>query len=186
MTLMEKKNRLLIVSGPSGSGKTSIARRVMENEVVSFTTRAMRPGEVDGIDYVYITEERFKELYASNGLAEYTTYYGNASYGITMEELTSKLAKGDAFVIVDVVGKQQLEQLYDNTVSVFVWMPFVEEAIARMRKRGDAEELIQKRLRTYEEEIANFPQYDYLIDNTGSFGDAVEAFKAIVGGKFDS
>jgi guanylate kinase len=180
------KNRLYIISGPSGSGKSSIARAVMDNEIISFTTRAPRPGEVNGRDYIFISEDEFQYLYNNNGLAEHTSYYGSANYGITMEELMTKLSKGDAFVVVDIVGKEQLEKLWDNTLSIFVFMPYTDVAISRMIRRGDSKENIEKRLRTYEEEIANFPQYDVLLDNCGDFQTAVEGFKRIVGGYFDS
>jgi guanylate kinase len=156
----------------------------MDNEIVSFTTREPRQGEVEGVDYQFISQEKFDELYNSNGLAEHTTYYGSASYGITMEELTSKLAKGDAFVIVDVVGKRQLEELWDNTTSIFVFQPYPKIAIKRMELRGDSKEAIKKRLVTYEEEIANFPEYDVLLYNVGQIESAISGFEKLVSNKF--
>lgn len=174
-------NTLFIISAPSGAGKSKIAKSVMKNEIVSFTTRAPREGEVHGIDYLFIRQEEFDRLLANGGLAEYTTYYGNASYGITMNELTSKLEKGDAFVIVDVVGMEQLKKLHPKTVTIFIQVP-TEMLEGRMRKRGDSEELIAKRLRTVEQEQENFYLYDYVIDNSGKLEDAIEAFKTIVGG----
>jgi guanylate kinase len=179
-------SKLFIISGPSGSGKSSIARAVMTNEVVSFTTRQPRAGEVNGRDYIFISQEKFDYLLNSNGLAEYTTYYGNASYGITMDELRYRLEKGDAFVVVDIVGKRQLEEIYPNTVSVFVWVPYAGILENRMMSRGDSWENIQKRAKTMDEENNNFYEYDYLIDNTGNFEDSIEAFKAIVSGEFDT
>jgi guanylate kinase len=180
------KNTLFIISGPSGSGKSSIARKAMDNEVISFTTRAPREGEVNGKDYVFLKEWEFDAMFKEGRIAEYTTYYGTASYGITMDELTSKLEKGDAFVVVDVFGKGQLENLYPKTVSIFIYCPYSAMLENRMMARGDSWENILKRMKNYDEEMENFYLYDYLLDNTGSFEDAVSSFKAIVGGSFDS
>lgn len=184
--MVKSKNRLFIITGPSGSGKTTIARSVMTNEIISFTTRSPRKGEIDGVDYIYITNEKFNELYDSGGLAEHTDYYGTAKYGITMEELKGKLSKGDAFVVVDVIGKEALEEIYDNTLSIFIFSPDSDVAFKRMSDRGDNEEQISRRLASYEEEIENFPLYDVLLDNIGNLGRAVEGFRKIVGGEFDS
>lgn len=177
---MQSKNILFIVSGPSGSGKTTTMRNAMDNEIISFTTRAKRDGEEDGIDYLYITEEEFQALVDHGGIAESTTYYGTASYGITLSELLEKLDKGDAFVIVDVVGKAQLEALYPNTVSIFFSIS-KETAIARMKLRGDSDESINKRLMSFEEELENFYLYDYIIDNENSKNQALQAVNYIVG-----
>lgn len=171
---MQSKNILYIVSGPSGSGKTTTMRKAMSNEVVSFTTRDRRYGEIAGVDYVYITQQEFDSLMQSGGIAEHTTYYGTASYGITMEELTGKLEKGNAFVIVDVVGKEQLEKLYPNTISIFFNLS-KETAVKRMKERGDTQEAINKRLKSFDEELDNFYLYDYVIDNENTHKEAIAA-----------
>jgi guanylate kinase len=181
MELNQLNSKLFLLSGPSGTGKTSIARSVMKNEIVSFTTRQPRQGEVDGKDYNFISESEFIKLRNNDGLAEWTNY-SSSYYGVTMNELKSKLMTGDAFCVVDVLGIRNYKKLYHNCVSVFVWMPFLDVAESRMRLRGDSEENIKKRLRTYEEEINNFHEYDVLLDNTNSFQDAVEGFKHIIGG----
>jgi guanylate kinase len=180
--LNKLNSKLYLISGPSGSGKSSIARTVMNNEVISFTTRAPRPGEVNGSDYLFISDAEFDLLYRNNGLAEYTDYYGTAKYGITMSELVGRLRKGNAFVVVDVVGKRQLQSMYHNCLSIFMWMPYIDKAETRMRLRGDSEENIQKRLKTYSEELNNFSEYDILLDNNGSFQMAVQGFDYLVRG----
>jgi guanylate kinase len=151
----------------------------MDNEIISFTTRAKRDGEEEGIDYLFITQEEFDALMKEGRIAEHTTYYGSASYGITMDELEGKLAKGDAFVVVDVVGKKQLEELYPNTTSVFFRINEMT-AIKRMQRRGDSAENIAKRLKTYGEEIDNYYLYDYIVENEGNHADTIESVRLII------
>jgi guanylate kinase len=172
-------NKLIIISGPSGSGKSTIAKSAMDNEVVSFTTRPPRPGEINGKDYVFMSQEEFDKLLHNNGLAEYTTYYGNASYGITLDELHGKLEKGHAFVIVDVIGLVQLKKLWDNTASVFI-MTSEAKARKRMNERGDSAQRIEDRLKTYGIEQENFYLYDYVLDNNNTLAEAIEGMKNIL------
>jgi guanylate kinase len=136
----------------------------MQNEIVSFTTREKRPGEIEGKDYIFISNEEFESMRDSGKIAEYTTYYGSASYGITMEEINKKLSKGPAFVVVDIEGKKQLEEIYDNTTSIFIYTS-PEEAEQRMIRRGDKPENIAKRLATFKKELENMEFYDYAIEN---------------------
>lgn len=157
------KNRLFLVSGASGSGKTTLMRSVMDRELTSFTTRQMRTGEVDGKDYIFITREEFNQLKANNGLAESTEYSGNY-YGLTMQEMESKLSTGDCFFICDVHGMRQMKDLYDNCVSIFIYSER-EDIKNRMLARGDNVEAVEKRLNTYEQEIENALYYDYVIVN---------------------
>jgi guanylate kinase len=151
----------------------------MKNEVISFTTRRKRPGEVEGVDYTYITQEKFDNLFNSGGLAEYTTYFGNASYGITMDELIGKLSRGDAFVIVDAFGMEQLKKLYAEHVTVFIRTD-PREAVRRMMLRGDSDESIAKRLKTFEEELNSYYLYDYILENTGSLLESLDGMRAIL------
>ncbi|WP_276314492.1 guanylate kinase [Paenibacillus xylanexedens] len=167
------------MSGPSGSGKTSLMRRIMSNEVVSFTTRAPRPGEVEGVDYTYIDKNTFEELLKNDGLAEFATY-GDESYGITAEEFSNKIARGNAFAIVNIDGKEQLERLWENTVSIFVYTSG-EEAKGRMVNRGDADASVAKRLSTFTDELNNMSFYDYVVENpNGDFEKTIETIKEIL------
>lgn len=161
--LNPSKPILYVISGPSGSGKTSNIREVMTNEVVSFTTRPRREGEIDGFDYVFTSLEEVDRLEASGELVERVSYAGN-SYGISKDELFGKLATEDAFVIVDYHGFQQVRELYDNYVSIFFSID-VEDARNRMLERGDKPEAIEGRLKTYEKELSNQQYYDYVIRN---------------------
>lgn len=181
-TLDPTKPILYVISGPSGSGKTSNIRQVMTNEVVSFTTRPPREGEVDGFDYIFTTVEEVDRLEASGELVERVSYAGN-SYGISKDELYGKLATEDAFVIVDYHGFQQVRELYENYVSIFFSID-VEDARNRMLERGDKPDVIEGRLKTYETELKNQQHYDYVIQNEyGKQAETVQKLKDIIFGK---
>lgn len=176
------KSVLYVMSGPSGSGKTTSIRQVMDNEVVSFTTRDKRVGEVEGVDYIFTTVEEIDRLEQEGLIVERVLYAGN-SYGISKVELDEKLAKGDAFVVVDFHGYQQLQELYDNNVGVFLEID-VEDARERMIARGDREELIESRLKTYEVELKNADHYDYvLLNEKGKQDVTVEDLRKIINGE---
>lgn len=184
-TLDPTKPILYVISGPSGSGKTSNIRQVMTNEVVSFTTRPPREGEVDGFDYVFTTVEEVDHLEASGELVERVSYAGN-SYGISKDELYGKLATEDAFVVVDYHGFQQVRELYENYVSIFFSID-VEDARNRMLERGDKPDVIEGRLKTYETELKNQQHYDYVIQNEyGKQAETVQKLKDIIFGKNQS
>lgn len=165
-------NILFCVSGPSGSGKTTIMRSIMDNELISFTTRKIRDGEANGKDYIFISKEEFDELYDDNMLAEYTEY-GSNFYGLTIDELEEKLQFGDAFFICDNNGFVQIKEKYDNIVSIFLYAD-KEDCIDNMRTRGDEQLSIAQRLSTYEEEVKNKNQYDYAIKNSRGYKRQVE------------
>ena len=174
-------NKLFIVSGPSGSGKTTIMRSLMNNEIISFTTRPKRRNEVDGKDYIFITKEQFHKLLNSNGLIEHTEYGGNY-YGVTKEEFENKLNKGDAFFIADYNGMKQVKQIYPYCETIFIYVK-KEDAERNMRERGDSEEFIQKRLSTYEDEIDNLIYYDHVVvNNYNELEETIEKVRLIIQG----
>lgn len=160
-------NILFCITGPSGSGKTTIMRSIMDNELISFTTRKIREGEANGEDYIFISKEEFDELYDDGMLAEYTEY-GSNFYGLTIDELEEKLQLGDAFFICDNNGYNQIKDRYDNIVSIFLYAD-KEDCISNMRTRGDEQLSITQRLLTYEEEIKNKGKYDYVVKNNKGY-----------------
>jgi guanylate kinase len=135
----------------------------MNNEIISFTTRSPRQGEVNGKDYIFISEEQFQDYLNKNELIEYT-YYGGNYYGMIKSEIDYKLSLGDAFAIVDYHGMKQLKKLYENTLTIFIYID-KEQAIHNMRSRGDSEEYIKKRMETYDEEVTNLVFYDEVVTN---------------------
>lgn len=156
-------NKLILVSGHSGGGKTTIMRSLMDNEIVSFTTRDKRKGEVDGKDYKYITKEQFHNLKDNDKLIEWVEYSNNF-YGIDQQEFDSKIKSGHTFCIVDFHGMQQFKKIYDDCVTIFIYTP-VFQAYRQMKERGDSEDKVLTRLKTYEEELSNRGEYDYVVRN---------------------
>lgn len=171
-------NKLFLAIGASGSGKTTAMRKVMSNELISFTTREKRIGEVEGKDYIYISKKEFQKLFDNNGLIEWTEYENNF-YGLTRKEFETKLARGNAFFVCDINGAKQMKEIYDNCVSIFFYSE-KQEIEVRMRMRGDKEESIQNRLSTYEEEMLNVIYCDEVVINRqGELEETIQKIKDI-------
>ena len=146
---------LWLFVAPSGAGKTTLVTRLKENglsEVVSHVTRDMRPGEVDGVHYHFITRERFEAMEAAGEFIEKVDYGGNF-YGVSCAEVESKLAAGDCVAIVNGDGADQLRAAFPCKV-IFLAPPDIQEMVRRLRERGDSEQIIQDRLASRESEMA--------------------------------
>lgn len=174
-------NKLFAVSGVSGSGKTTTMRQVMNNEIISFTTRSPRKGEIDGEDYIFTNAEEINYLDSIGGLIERAEYAGNF-YGITSNEFESKLNKGDAFVIVNYHGYQQIKEIYPSVIGIYFKIN-KEEVEQRMRERGDSEEAIVNRTQALDEEMSVMTDYEYIVENIyGKQNETVKVVKEIVNG----
>lgn len=176
-------NTLFLVSGNSGGGKTVTMKTFRDSnllsEIVSFTTRTPRQGEVDGIDYIFVSKSKYDYLLSTNGIIE-NTEYGKNFYGITRKELESKLNKNNCYAIVDYNGMVQLKKLYKNTVTIFIYNSMVAAAV-QMKKRGDEQSEITKRLSTYKQELGTADHYDYVIHNMYGYLDGtIENVKNII------
>ena len=171
---------LYAIIGSSGSGKTTVGQMVFgkENELTSFTTRPIREGEVDGVDYHFISKQEFNDLLESNSLAEYTEYAGNY-YGLTLDEIESKTKESDCYVVVDYNGYEQLTEQVEDLRSVFVYAT-LENVVSRLLVRGESHDFINKRLKLYEEENSLMDKVDYVIDNNFSTKKSVNTFKKIL------
>ncbi|WP_152614386.1 guanylate kinase [Bacillus pumilus] len=179
MRLQQIMNKLIVVSGPSGSGKTSLMRQIMNNEVVSFTTRKPRKGEIDGVDYKFISLEKFEDLKKQSKLIEQVKYSGNY-YGIDQEEFENKMSLGNAFVIVDYHGMQQIKKMYPSCVTLFLYTPY-DQAYKQMIKRGDTLDTVEQRLSTYHQEMKNKEHYDYVVrNNSGKFNESTKVLTSII------
>ena len=176
---------MFIVSAPSGAGKTSLVRRaIAELEdlavSVSHTTRARRPGDVDGRDYHFVSREDFEAMIAADRFLEYAEVFGNY-YGTSVDAVQACLADGrDVVLEIDWQGAEQVRQKLDNIVSIFVLPPSRATLIERLRGRGqDSEEVIATRTAKAVVEMQQYHRADYLIVND-DFEQALAELKAVV------
>ena len=171
--MISRRGTLFVVSAPSGAGKTTLCREIRLRlpdlaYSVSVTTRAPRPGEVDGTDFRFVPEAEFRAMLARNEFAEWATVHGNL-YGTRARALEDALGAGrDVLLDIDTQGAAQLRARYTaaDAVLIFVVAPSVKELEQRLReRRSDQDADIARRLRRAREEIALWRQYDYLIVN---------------------
>ena len=180
-----RKGRLIVISGPSGVGKGTIVKALLARDPhtwlsVSATTRPMRPGETDGVQYHFLTRERFEQMIAEDAFLEHACYVGNY-YGSPLAPIEERLAAGfDVLLEIDVQGGLQILKKRPDAISVFIAAPSFEMLAARLRGRGDTDEsVIPKRLAAARAEYAIAPQYDYLLVND-RLEDAVNDAAAIL------
>jgi guanylate kinase len=169
--MIDQKGSLFTVSAPSGAGKTTLLREVRSRlpDVkfsVSFTTRPPRPGEEDGKDYFFISEEEFLKGIRENRFAEWARVHGNY-YGTDRHMIESWIAGGqDVILDIDVQGARELKCQYPQSVAIFILPPSWGELERRLRLRGtDTEDVIEKRLRNAARELEEAFWYDYLVVN---------------------
>lgn len=164
------KGSLFIVSGPSGCGKGTILAEILKDErfyySISATTRAPRPGEVDGVNYHFLTKEKFEELIANDGMLEYASYCDNY-YGTPLKPVEDMLNEGKHVILeIEVQGAVNVMKKRPDAVSVFILPPSMKELRRRLNKRGtETEDVIEKRLSQAEREIKMAAQYDYVMIN---------------------
>lgn len=182
---MANDGLLIILSGPSGCGKGTIVSRILnerEDTVlsVSVTTRAPRPGEIDGFHYWFITAEEFDNMVQRNDLLEYAQYSGNC-YGTPRTAVEEHIKAGRNVILeIDVQGALQVMQRCDDYVSVFLTVPSMEELEKRLRGRGTEEESrVQARLTAAKEELEYVDRYQYRVLND-DLDEAVEQIHRII------
>jgi len=171
-----RRGLLFVVSAPSGTGKTTVVERlvhVLPDLALSrsYTSRAVRPGETDGVDYNFVSRARFEAMVAADAFLEWADVFGNF-YGTCAPDAERDLSQGrDLVLVIDVQGARQVRQRCPDTVGVFVMPPSFAVLEQRLRGRSkDTEEAMQRRLQTARAEVAAFTEYDYVIVN-----DALEA-----------
>jgi guanylate kinase len=168
-----RRGLLLILSSPSGAGKSTLARRLMEWDPtlrfsVSATTRAPRPGEVDGREYYFRTRSAFEAMVAAGEMLEHAEVFGNL-YGSPKGPVQAAMAEGrDTLFDIDWQGGQQIKNsaLGRDVVSVFVLPPSIAELDRRLRGRAqDSDEVIAGRMAKSQAEISHWAEYDYVLIN---------------------
>jgi guanylate kinase len=178
----------LILSSPSGGGKTTIARELLRRRSdlgysVSCTTRTARSGEREGVDYFFLTPEKFEEARSRGEFAESAEVHGNM-YGTLRREVDRVLAEKKHVVMdIDVQGARQLREAYPESVLVFLIPPDVDLLLSRLRGRGtESAESLTRRLRSAVEELKAVDIYGYLVVNH-DLEEAVKAVSAIIDGE---
>jgi guanylate kinase len=176
---------LFIVSAPSGAGKTTVVEKVAEvtprlKVSRSYTSRAARQGEVDGVDYNFVTRPRFEAMVAGGEFLEWAEVFGNL-YGTSAADTERILAAGDDVVLViDVQGARKVRRSRVEVTTVFVMPPSYAVLEQRLRGRSkDSEEAIQRRLQVARGEVAAFSEYDYIVIND-ELNSTVDRLRAIV------
>ncbi|WP_199178490.1 guanylate kinase [Acidimangrovimonas sediminis] len=170
---MARRGLLVILSSPSGAGKSTLARRLMAWDPsmsfsVSATTRAPRPGEVDGREYFFRTHDAFAKMVADDEMLEHAEVFGN-SYGTPRGPVAERLAAGqDVILDIDWQGGQQVKNsgLARDVVSIFILPPSIAALEARLRTRAqDSDEVIAGRMAKSLSEISHWAEYDYVVIN---------------------
>lgn len=177
--------KLFIVAAPSGGGKTSLVKQLIRDVAfidvsISHTTRDMRPGEVNGIDYFFIDEVEFKHKIAQNAFVEHAIVF-NHLYGTAFEQINARLSAGiDVVLDIDWQGAQQIKRFFSDAISIFVIPPSIDALKQRLQtRRQDSESVIHERMRCARAELAHYSEFDYLIVND-DFEEAATQLKAIV------
>ena len=168
----QRRGLLIVLSSPSGAGKTTISRMLLESDgdimmSISATTRPMRPGEVEGIDYHFVDDPAFDRMVEDGEFAEWA-YVFDHRYGSPKEPIKEALKVGhDILFDIDWQGTQQLRGAFGtDLVRIFVLPPSMQELERRLRSRGtDSEDVIESRMRRAASEIGHWGEYDYVLIN---------------------
>jgi guanylate kinase len=185
--MLNKRPRglLFIVSAPSGAGKTTVVERLVERTPQlsmsrSYTSRVARPGESDGVDYNFVSRDRFQAMIAAGDFLEWAEVFGNL-YGTSSADTERLLASGeDVVLVIDVQGARQLRGRGVVATTVFVMPPSAIVLEQRLRGRSsNSEDDIQRRLQVARQEVAAFSEYDFIVVND-QLDAAVERLQSVV------
>ena len=182
-----RRGLLIVLSSPSGAGKSTIARMLLDADPeitmsVSVTTRPMRPGERDGVDYRFVSDAAFDAMIAANEFVEWATVFGHR-YGTPKAPVKAALKDGrDILFDIDWQGARQLEPDFgEHLVTIFLLPPSMPELERRLRARGtDSDEVIGDRMRRAADEISHWAEYEYVLVNHDMAACLAEV-RAIVG-----
>lgn len=167
----ETRGELIVMSGPSGVGKSTVIADLLSKRPdihfsVSYTTRQPRPGEVNGVNYNFVSHEEFERMIADEELLEYAEYVGNY-YGTSLKVIRDKLEHGiDVLLDVEVQGAATVRAKCPEAVMIFIAPPSLEELSRRLYgRKTDSEAVIQNRLEQAKRECREIPRYDYIVVN---------------------
>ncbi len=181
---MTTPGTLYIISAPSGAGKTSLVKALIDSQPqvrvsVSHTTRTIRPGEVDGVNYHFVSREQFLNMLEHNDFLEHAEVFSNL-YGTSQAWVENTLKEGmDLILEIDWQGAEQVRRLLPQAKSIFILPPTKEALRHRLTNRGqDCGEIIEQRMREAVSEMSHYVEYDYLLIND-DFDHALADLKAI-------
>lgn len=179
------KGSLIVLSGPSGAGKGTICNEVLKNNKnvwlsISCTSRKPRNGEIDGVNYYFLSKDEFESKIENNGFLEYAIYNDNY-YGTPRDKIKEKLDQGiDVILEIEVQGALKVKELVKEAIFIFILPPSMEELKARLKNRGtETEEKILKRFKTAYNEINEINKYNYVVVND-KIDSAVSKINAIL------
>ena len=167
-----RRGLMLVLSSPSGAGKSTLSKQLLKSDPniamsISATTRPKRKNETDGVDYIFVTPERFEEMVREDAFLEHATVFGNR-YGTPRQAVEQMLANGrDVLFDIDWQGAQELtEKAKHDLVKVFILPPSRGELERRLRERAeDPPDVVARRMAQANNEISHWPEYDYVIVN---------------------
>lgn len=177
--------QLYVISAPSGAGKTSLVKALLESTPnlqvsVSHTTRAIRPGETDGVNYHFVDESEFTSIRDAHGFFEWAQVFGNF-YGTSRHAIQERLAEGiDIVLEIDWQGARQVKMLVDDAVSIFVLPPSTAALRKRLTDRGqDDNDIIEGRMQAARDELAHYDEADFIVLND-NFEIALKDLQSII------
>jgi len=167
----KSEGNLIVLSGPSGCGKTSISKLITSRnpniiESISMTTRSIRDGEIDGLDYYFVTKEDFTKKIVEDKFLEYAIY-GDNYYGTPKDNVLKLLKEGkDVILVIEIQGALKVKEIMDDATFIFVLPPSIKELKKRLISRNtETKESLYKRFQTIYKELNEMPKYNYVVVN---------------------